>query len=89
MLCPVLAELSAVFADAYNAIGRQVDEEMRVLLSNLRDMMEAERAAKSSKKGKKKGGKKGGKKGKKGKKEGGGKRKGGKKGKDPTVCGVA
>jgi hypothetical protein len=54
---------------------------MRVLLSNLKDMVEAEKAAKSGKKGKKKKGGKGGKK--KGKK--GGKEKGGKKKKDPTV----
>lgn len=36
----------------------QVDEEMRVLLQNLKDMVEAERAAKLGKKGKKKKGKK-------------------------------
>lgn len=41
----------------------QVDEEMRVLLQNLKDMLEAEKAARS-KKGKKKKGK--GKKAKKG-----------------------
>ncbi|XRB06577.1 dynein regulatory complex subunit 11 [Pycnococcus provasolii] len=58
----------------------EVDSEMRVLLDNLKEMVEAERAAKTGKKpkGKKKKGK--GKKGKKGK---GGKEK--KKKKDPTA----
>jgi len=60
----------------FEEIRTQVDEEMRVLLQNLKDMVEAERAAKLGKKGKKK--KKKGKK-KKGKKE-----KKGKKKKDPT-----
>jgi len=60
----------------FEEIRQQVDEEMAVLLSNLKDMVEAERAAKLGKKGKKK--KKKAKK-KKGKKE-----KKGKKKKDPT-----
>lgn len=58
----------------------QVDDEMRVLLANLKDLVEAERAAKSGKKGKKKKKAKG--KGKKKK----GAEKNGKKKKDPTVC---
>jgi hypothetical protein len=59
----------------------QVDAEMRILLQNLKDMLEAEKAAKA---GKKKGKKKGGKK--KGAKKKGAKGKGAKKGKkDPTA----
>jgi hypothetical protein len=63
----------------------QVDEEMRTLLANLKELVAAEAAAKAGKKAKKKkGGKKGGgKKGAAGKKAKGGK---GKKKKDPTVC---
>lgn len=61
----------------FEEIRQQVDEEMAVLLSNLKDMVEAERAAKLGKKGKKK---KKAKKKKKGKKE-----KKGKKKKDPTA----
>jgi hypothetical protein len=62
----------------------QVDEEMRTLLANLKELVAAEAAAKAGKKAKKKkGGKKGGgKKGAGGKKAKGGK---GKKKKDPTV----
>jgi hypothetical protein len=61
-----------------------VDEEMRTLLANLKELVAAEAAAKAGKKAKKKkGGKKGGgKKGAGGKKAKGGK---GKKKKDPTV----
>lgn len=47
----------------FEEIRQQVDEEMAVLLQNLKDMVEAERAAKLGKKGKKK--KKKGKKKKK------------------------
>jgi len=66
----------------FEEIRLEVDEEMRQLLNNLKDMVEAEKMAKSGKKGKKKKGKKGkGKKGK-GKK---GKDKGKKKKKDPTA----
>lgn len=61
----------------FEEIRLQVDEEMRILLQNLVDMVDAERAAKLGKKPKKKKGKKKGKKGKgKGK---------GKKAKDPTA----
>ncbi|KAI8469151.1 MAG: hypothetical protein J3K34DRAFT_514240 [Monoraphidium minutum] len=63
-------------------VFEEVDGEMRVLLSNLRDMVEAELAAKAGKK-KKKGGKAGGGKKKDKKAKGGGG--GGKKKKDPTA----
>ena len=46
----------------YDAIRKEVDEEMKVVLQNLKDMLIAERAGKGGKKGAK------GKKGKKGKK---------------------
>lgn len=60
----------------------QVDEEMRTLLANLKELVAAEAAAKAGKKAKKnKGGK--AKKGAGGKKAKGGK---GKKKNDPTVC---
>lgn len=62
----------------FEEIRQQVDEEMTVLLQNLKDMVDAERAAKLGKKGKKKKKKKGKKKGKKGGKKG-------KKKKDPTA----
>ncbi|KAG1669632.1 hypothetical protein FOA52_010792 [Chlamydomonas sp. UWO 241] len=61
----------------FEEIRLAVDEEMRVLLQNLKDMVEAEHAAKLGKKGKKKKSKK-----KKGKKDKKGK---GKKKKDPTA----
>lgn len=59
----------------------QVDEEMRTLLANLKELVAAEAAAKAGKKAKKKKGGKA-KKGAGGKKAKGGK---GKKKKDPTV----
>lgn len=51
----------------YDTIRREVDEEMKVVLQNLKDMLLAERAGKGGKKGAKS---KKGKKGKKGKKVG-------------------
>ncbi|GBF95030.1 hypothetical protein Rsub_07531 [Raphidocelis subcapitata] len=73
----------------FDEVREQVDAEMRALLSNLKDMVEAELAAKAGKK--KKGGGKGGKKGAKKEKGAAGKKdkkgkggKGGKKKKDPT-----
>jgi len=65
----------------FEEVRKEVDEEMRLLLENLKEMVEAEKAARSGKKGKTKGkgkgkGKKG--KGKKDKKKGKGK-------KDPTA----
>ena len=71
----------------FEEVRREVDEEMRLLLENLREMVEAERAAKAgpAKKGKgakgKKGGKGDGKKKEKKEKGGGGAKAGGKKGK--------
>mmetsp|Transcript_27563 Transcript_27563/g.67781 ORF Transcript_27563/g.67781 Transcript_27563/m.67781 type:complete len:819 (-) Transcript_27563:1438-3894(-) len=67
----------------FEEIRVEVDEEMRVLLENLKDMVAAERAAKSGKKGKKGKGKKG--KGKKGKGKKGKDKKGKKGKKDPTA----
>ena len=67
----------------FEEIRIEVDEEMRVLLENLKDMVAAERAAKSGKKGKKGKGKKG--KGKKGKGKKGKDKKGKKGKKDPTA----
>ena len=64
----------------YEEVRLEVDSEMRDLLKNLKDMVAAERAARSGKKGKKAKGKKG--KGKKGKKGKGKDKK--KKGKDMT-----
>ncbi|KAK9817170.1 hypothetical protein WJX72_010626 [[Myrmecia] bisecta] len=60
----------------FEEVRVQVDEEMRILLQNLKDMVAAERAAKTGKKVKAKKAKKAKKKGKEGK---------GKKKKDPTV----
>ncbi len=89
----VLARLKPV---VFEEIRAEVDEEMRALLENLKELVAAEKAAKAGGKGGKKGkGKgKGGKKGgggggkKKGGKKAGGGGKGGKKGKgkkDPTA----
>ena len=60
----------------FEEVRKEVDEEMRLLLENLKEMVEAEKAARSGKKGKAKGKAKG--KGKKDKKKGKGK-------KDPTA----
>ena len=66
----------------FEEVRKEVDEEMRLLLENLKEMVEAEKAARSGKKGKAKGKGKG-KKGKgKGKKDKKGKGKGKK---DPTA----
>ncbi|KAK9838420.1 hypothetical protein WJX84_004551 [Apatococcus fuscideae] len=65
----------------FEGVRQQVDDDMRIVLQNLKDMMEAERIARTGKKAKeKKGGKGGGAKKKAGKKEAGGKAR-----KDPTA----
>jgi hypothetical protein len=75
----------------WSALGAlQVDGEMRCLLSNLKELVAAEAAAKAGKKARNGSGKKGGKgkRGAGGKKDKGGAPQGGKKGKkkkDPTV----
>ena len=66
---------------------REVDDELRLMLENLKAMVDAEKAAKSGKKGK--GGKKGGKKGKKGGKKGKKDKKGGKKGRKDLTADVS